>query len=79
MPTIFDPKSNWKITMYFGDHNPPHFHIVMSDGSEALIEIATQQALEGKVPAKVLKKAVAWAEENGELLDAKWREFHLLK
>ena len=66
MPTIFDPKSNWKITMYFGDHSPPHFHIVMRDGSEALVEIATLQVLEGKVAGTVLKKAVAWAEE-------KWR------
>jgi len=32
MPTLLDRRS-WKITMYFGDHNPPHFHIVTKNGT----------------------------------------------
>ncbi len=29
------------ITMYAGDHLPPHFHVRMNDGREALVELAT--------------------------------------
>lgn len=25
-----------KLTMYAGDHHPPHFHVLANDGSEAL-------------------------------------------
>jgi hypothetical protein len=30
-----------KLTMYAGDHNPPHFHVLANDGSEALIDLAS--------------------------------------
>ena len=32
-----------KLTMYAGDHNPPHFHVLANDGSEALIDLASLQ------------------------------------
>lgn len=34
MPTVAR-FSSCKIAMYAADHNPPHFHIRMSDGREA--------------------------------------------
>jgi len=48
MPTLLDRRS-WKITMYFGDHNPPHFHIVTKTGQEAQIAIATLTVMAGEV------------------------------
>jgi hypothetical protein len=47
--------SKSKLTMYAGDHNPPHFHVLANDGSEALI---LRTAVE---PARKLGySALAW-------------------
>jgi deoxyhypusine synthase len=62
--------------MYFGDHSPPHFHIVMKDGREALIELGTLSVMEGGVSSAVLKAARSWAKHNGPLLAATWLELH---
>jgi hypothetical protein len=79
MPRIYPEADtgDWKITMYFGDHNPPHFHIVTPD-EEALVEIATLEIIEGRVPRAVLKPALEWARENKALLLAKWEAFQIL-
>ena len=61
--------------MYFGDHNPPHFHIVYPDG-EALIELETLAVLEGSVPSKIFDPAIQWAAANRESLLNKWQELH---
>jgi len=74
MPTLLDKRS-WKITMYFGDHNPPHFHIVTRGGGEAQVEIATLALLAGEVDARILAAAREWAVERKEFLFAKWEEF----
>lgn len=80
MPTLYRPsaRASWRITMYFGDHFPPHFHIVTKAGGEALLEIATLEILEGKVPKAILDAAREWARQNRALLDAKWEELHRL-
>jgi hypothetical protein len=76
MPTLLDRKS-WKITMYFGDHNPPHFHIVARTGQEAQIEIATLTVMAGAVEKRVLDAALEWAAGRQIFLLGKWREFQL--
>lgn len=38
MPTLYR-QGNWKITMYFRDHPPPHFHVVTSSREEAQVAI----------------------------------------
>lgn len=48
------------IKMFFLDHSPPHFHIEYS-GFKAIINIKTQEIIEGELPAKQLKLAQAWA------------------
>ncbi len=63
MPTLYAAGS-WKITMYAGDHNPPHFHIVTRDRTEAQVEIATMAVLRGDVRTTVLKAALVWATKN---------------
>ncbi|MBI3676296.1 MAG: DUF4160 domain-containing protein [Proteobacteria bacterium] len=62
--------------MYFGDHVPPHFHIVCRDGSEALVAIATLAVFEGAVRPGILTEALTWARANRALLVAKWKELH---
>ncbi|ADU99015.1 DUF4160 domain-containing protein [Alicycliphilus denitrificans] len=64
------------ITMYAGDHLPPHFHVRMNDGREVLIEIATLEVLRGSVSKRELAEAVAWADANRAALAAKWKELN---
>lgn len=49
-----------KITMYYDDHNPPHFHAEYGS-DKALIDIKSIRVLEGKLPSKQLKLVLAWA------------------
>ena len=80
MPTLYRPsaRASWRVTMYFGDHLPPHFHIVTKTDGEALIEIATLEVLEGRVPKAILDAARDWAGENRTVLMEKWDELHRL-
>ncbi len=48
------------IKMFFLDHSPPHFHVEYS-GFKAIINIKTQEIIEGELPAKQLKLVQAWA------------------
>ncbi len=74
MPTLHR-EANWKIAMY-KDHNPPHFHVIVSGGEEALIAIADLSLLGGNVPAKVLKSAVKWAAAHRPELIEAWNRFN---
>lgn len=71
MPTLYRA-ANWKITMYFGDHHPPHFHIVMKDGREALMALDGFEVMEGAVSDATLKSARKWAAANVSLLAETW-------
>ena len=75
MPTLAR-LSNCTITMYAADHMPPHFHVRMNDGAEALVIIATLQILRSNVPERKLSEAMAWARSNDTLLAQKWKELN---
>ncbi|MEO8278977.1 MAG: DUF4160 domain-containing protein, partial [Ideonella sp.] len=60
--------------MYAGDRNPPHFHVLANDGSEALIDLECLQVIDGTVRPAVKKEALAWASQNVALLATKWKE-----
>lgn len=75
MPTMCR-LSTCAITMYAADHLPPHFHVRMRDGREALIIIDTLTVFSGSLAARELDEALDWARENRELLRAKWRELN---
>ncbi|PKO68774.1 MAG: hypothetical protein CVU22_07490 [Betaproteobacteria bacterium HGW-Betaproteobacteria-16] len=62
--------------MYAGDHNPPHFHVLAHDGTEALIDLASLRVLNGSLRPPVLKEALAWAGQNIGLLATKWKELN---
>ena len=59
------------IRMYFGDHNPPHFH-VQYGGEKAVISINTLGLLEGKLPPRIMGMVVEWAAMHQEELLADW-------
>ncbi len=62
--------------MYAGDHNPPHFHVLANDGSEALVDLASLRVIDGSVRPTVLKEALAWASQNVAPLSSKWKELN---
>ncbi len=39
------------IQMYFGDHQPPHFHVIYGS-SKAVVDIETLALIEGKLPPR---------------------------
>jgi hypothetical protein len=75
MPTLVR-LSKSKITMYAGDHKPPHFHVLAHDGNEAWVELATLLVIWGDVNRAALKEALAWASQNVALLAVKWKELN---
>lgn len=75
MPTVAR-LSNCKITMYAADHNPPHFHVRMNDGREALVEIGTLKVIGGSLRKADLVEPLAWAARNTARLGEKWTELN---
>ncbi|MCH8544925.1 MAG: DUF4160 domain-containing protein [Alcanivorax sp.] len=75
MPTIHR-SADWKICLYAADHLPPHFHVVLRDGREALVEISTLAAIRGGISRRLLSDALAWAAENRSELERKWQELN---
>jgi hypothetical protein len=64
--------ANTEIAMYFLDHPPPHFHVLGRDGSAQItIETLEVIALSGRID---VREALAWADDNRDILWAKWRE-----
>jgi hypothetical protein len=74
MPTI-KTFANCRITMYFDDHAPRHFHVIMNDRREALVDL-DGKILAGSVLAREIAEALDWATDNREALAAKWKEFN---
>jgi len=57
------------ISIYFDDHNPPHFHVGYND-EEALISINDLSILRGNLPPRVMGLAMEWARlHQAELLE----------
>lgn len=48
------------IRMYFGDHQPPHFHALYG-GKNALIDIETLAFIEGQLPPRAKGLIIEWA------------------
>lgn len=59
------------ITMYYVDHNPPHFHAEY-DGYKVLVNINECVIIKGYFPPKQLKILLAWSEIHKEELLANW-------
>ena len=57
------------ISIYFDDHNPPHFHVEYNE-DEALIAINDLTVLKGNLPPRVMGLAMEWARlHQAELLE----------
>jgi hypothetical protein len=75
MPTIFR-KDGFRFFFYSNDHEPVHVHVTHGDG-EAVFNVGDTVELRESVAMKVreLGRAQTLAEENRELIIAKWHEY----
>ncbi len=56
-----------KITMYYADHEPAHFHAIAGE-DEIVVGIADLSVIAGTAPAAVIRRVRAWARRRqGEL------------
>ena len=60
------------IRMYFGDHNPPHFHAIYQEYT-AEYDIATLEVICGHLPARAHALVLEWASLHREELTEDWR------
>ena len=65
------------ISMYFDEHNPPHFHVRYNE-YRAVLGIGDLNVLDGRLPAKVRGLVEEWAELHQEELLTMWasQDFH---
>lgn len=59
------------ITMYFNDHNPPHFHVRYEE-FRAIVGIDPLELRAGELPPRVLGLVMEWAEMHQAELAANW-------
>jgi hypothetical protein len=60
------------ITMYYSDHQPPHFHVRYGD-SKAQITIETISILNGTLPPRVFGLVAEWALAHQDELREDWQ------
>lgn len=61
-----------RVTMYYDDHNPPHFHAAF-ENMKVIIDIEKGRVLKGALPARQLKLVLAWTEIHQSELMLNWR------
>ncbi|EFI36081.1 conserved hypothetical protein [Desulfonatronospira thiodismutans ASO3-1] len=66
--------ANCQVRINLKDHAPPHFHVLMRDGKEALIELSGLEILQGNVPRRELSEVLQWAASNRNMLMNKFEE-----
>lgn len=60
-----------RVTMYYDDHNPPHFHVQYA-GSKAIVDIQKAAVIKGALPNKQLKLVLAWCVLHQDELMQNW-------
>ena len=60
------------IRMYFGDHNPPHFHAIYQEDS-AEYEITTLTIIRGSLPSRAHAMVLEWASLHRDELMESWK------
>jgi hypothetical protein len=68
------------ISMYFDEHNPPHFHVQYND-YRASMDINSLNIIAGSLPARVRGLVAEWAELHRDELLSMWvrKEFHRIQ
>ena len=63
------------IRMYFGDHDPPHFHAFYGE-YVAVIGIESIEVIAGKLPHRAVSMAIEWAALHQRELMENLRRLH---
>jgi len=64
------------ISMFYDEHNPPHFHATYSEFS-AEISISDFSIISGSLPPRVLGLVVEWASMHKDELIGNWKKIEL--
>jgi hypothetical protein len=59
--------------MYFGDHPPPHFHVITRSNERIAVVIETTAVLAGYADPRDTSDALAWAKRNKADLRRRWQ------
>lgn len=59
------------ITMYYREHNPPHFHVKYNE-YKAIFSIEDLKMIEGDLPKRVVSLVLEWAFAHREELLEDW-------
>lgn len=60
------------ITMYYNDHQPPHFHVRYGE-QRAIVSIETLTVLEGRLSPRTLGLVTEWAALHTDELVEDWQ------
>jgi hypothetical protein len=58
----------------FGDHPPPHVHVVKSDGRDAIVEIESLRVI-GKLASRETREALHWIATQKAYLLKEWTRY----
>ena len=61
-----------RILMYLGDHPPPHVHVVLRDGRNAIVEIESLLII-GKLAGREIRDALTWIAAQKAFLLNEWQ------
>jgi hypothetical protein len=74
MPTV-RRFNRCRIEMYFGDHPPPHFHVITRSDEAAVFLIETLARWAGEADPRDTEEALDWAAFNRPELWARWQQY----
>ena len=74
MPTV-KRFNRCRITMYFNDEPPPHFHVITRSNERISVLIETLAVQRGKAKPGDTSEAFKWAREHRGELRARWRQY----
>ena len=74
MPTV-RRFNRCRIEMYFGDHPPPHFHVITRSDEAAVFLIETLARWAGEADPRDTEAALAWAAFNRPELWSRWQQY----
>jgi hypothetical protein len=74
MPTV-RRFNRCRIEMYFGDHAPPHFHVITRSDEKAVFRIDSLVLWAGEADSRNTAEALEWAAENRAELYRRWQEY----
>jgi len=60
------------IRFYFEDHEPAHFHVIASDGGEAVVRVSDLSVMEGMLAPAQRRAVLGWAVERQDALALVW-------